>query len=204
MPLSRNESERRARDEEERERVTRIFDRLGVVLCIPLPSPEGLAGLIALGQKRSGELFVDEDLELLTTIANQAATAIRNAKSYEALEALNRDLEQKVAKRTAALREALAQKERTQEQLIRSESLAAIGQLVAGTAHELNNPIAGAMSLVENSVETIEGWNDLPENGKRSSTTCGFPSVNSAERGRSSGACSTSRARRRPMWSRWT
>ncbi len=80
------------------------------------------------------------------------------------MEALNRDLEQRVAKRTAALREALAQKERTQEQLIRSESLAAIGQLVAGTAHELNNPIAGAMSLVENSVETIEGWNDLPEN----------------------------------------
>ena len=164
MPLSRNELERRSRDEEERDKVTRIFDRLGVVLCISLPSPDGLAGLIAIGQKRSGELFVEKDLELLTTIANQAATAIRNAKSYEALEALNRNLEELVAKRTAALREALAQKERTQEQLIRSESLAAIGQLVAGTAHELNNPIAGAMSLVENSVETIEGWNTLPEN----------------------------------------
>ncbi len=144
--------------------VTQIFDRLGVVLCIPLPSPGGLAGLIAIGQKRSGELFIEEDIELLTTIANQAATAIRNAKSYEALEALNRDLEQQVTKRTAALREALEQKERTQEQLVQSESLAAIGQLVAGTAHELNNPIAGAMSLVENSVETIGGWHTLPEN----------------------------------------
>src|SRR4030042_33615 len=60
--------------------------------------------------------------------------------------------------RTAALREALTEKERTQEQLIRSESLAAIGQLVAGTAHELINPIAGAMSLVETSVETMGGW----------------------------------------------
>ena len=164
IPLSRSDAARRAMDEEERERVVRIVDRLGVALCIPLPSPDGLAGLIAIGQKRSGELFVEEDIELLTTIANQTVTAIRNAKSYEALEALNRDLEQRVAKRTAALREALAQKERTQEQLVRSESLAAIGQLVAGTAHELNNPIAGAMSLVENSVETIEGWNALPEN----------------------------------------
>ncbi|MHB8910856.1 MAG: sensor histidine kinase [Syntrophales bacterium] len=143
--------------------VTRLFDFLGAVLIVPLPARNGLAGLIALGQKRSGELFVDEDLELLTTVANQAAVAIENAQSYEALDALNRDLEQKVMKRTAALQEALMEKERTQDQLIRSESLAAIGQLVAGTAHELNNPIAGAMSLVETSVETIEGWGIPPE-----------------------------------------
>jgi signal transduction histidine kinase len=161
-PLSRVSVERLRIGEADWKAVTRLFDHLGVTLVIPLPARKGLAGLIALGQKKSGELFVDEDLELLTTMANQAATAIENARSYEAMEALNRDLEKKVEKRTAALREALAEKERTQQHLIRSESLAAIGQLVAGTAHELNNPIAGAMSLVETSIETIAGWEIQP------------------------------------------
>jgi two-component system NtrC family sensor kinase len=51
---------------------------------------------------------------------------------------------------------ALLEKERTQEQLIQSESLAAIGQLVAGIAHELNNPLASASSLIQTNIEIIE------------------------------------------------
>ncbi|HQP29602.1 MAG TPA: ATP-binding protein [Syntrophales bacterium] len=51
---------------------------------------------------------------------------------------------------------ALAEKERTQEQLIQSESLAAIGQLVAGIAHELNNPLASASSLIQTDIELLE------------------------------------------------
>jgi two-component system NtrC family sensor kinase len=137
---------------------TDIFDHLRTTLVIPLPTREGSSGMIFLGQKKSGELFVDEDMEILTTIANQAATAIENARSYEALETLNRDLENIVQERTKALQKALSDMEMAEQQLIRSESLAAIGQLVAGAAHELNNPIAGAMSLVETSVETISEW----------------------------------------------
>ncbi len=55
-----------------------------------------------------------------------------------------------------AIKKALEEKEKTQDLLIRSESLAAVGALVAGVAHELNNPIASVSSLVQSTVETME------------------------------------------------
>jgi two-component system NtrC family sensor kinase len=133
-----------------------FFHGLGAVWIFPLISKGLPVGFLALGEKRSGDLFVREDVELFSTLANQAATAVENAQNYEEIERLNRDLEKKVERRTEALQKALEEKERTQKQLILSESLAAIGQLVAGTAHELNNPLASASSLLQTSLEAIE------------------------------------------------
>ncbi len=134
----------------------------GIVWGFPLLFKENLNGFLLLGEKRSGDLYTREDLDLLETLCSQSALALENALSYRQIDRLNNQLEKKVADRTKELRAALKEKEETQEQLIRSESLASIGQLVAGVAHELNNPLTTAISLVQSTVEDMKEFPGEP------------------------------------------
>jgi two-component system NtrC family sensor kinase len=134
------------------------MEKLNAEIALPMIFKEQLKGVIILGEKLSGDLFSPEDLDLLETLSSQGALAIENARSYQRIEDLNKNLEKKVVERTKALNATLIEKERAQEMLIRSESLAALGQLVAGVAHELNNPLASLTSLIQTAIEDLEQW----------------------------------------------
>ncbi|MBC2694428.1 MAG: GAF domain-containing protein [Desulfobacteraceae bacterium] len=146
--------------EPEIEQLLSDMNMLYAKIAFPLIFENTLNGFIIIGEKLSGDLFSSEDLDLLETLASQSSLAIENAQSYKVIDDLNKNLEKKVEERTQALQEALYEKERTQEQLIQAESLAAIGQLVAGTAHELNNPLASVTSLIQSTIEDLSQWDN--------------------------------------------
>ncbi|GAB4262144.1 MAG: ATP-binding protein [Deferrisomatales bacterium] len=84
------------------------------------------------------EVRTRDELGELAAAFNEMIGKLADAK--EELEGWARTLESKVDERTRELRQA-------QEQLVRSEKLASLGKLVAGIAHELNNPITGILML---------------------------------------------------------
>jgi signal transduction histidine kinase len=97
------------------------------LICVPLTLRGKAIGAIQVINKKNQESFSNADLEILTGMSHQIAVAMENAKLYKLLE-------KKFELTYQELKTA-------QEKLIRSERLAAMGNLVNGVAHEIRNPI---------------------------------------------------------------
>ena len=94
--------------------------------------------------------FTDKQIELATTFADQAAIAIENVRLFENVEA-----------RTRELAASLDDLRTAQDRLIQTEKLASLGQLTAGIAHEIKNPLNFVNNFSALSAELTEELNDV-------------------------------------------
>jgi two-component system, NtrC family, sensor kinase len=132
-------------EDKEAARVEKLHSMLGV----PLLRDGELIGVFALARNYV-EPFSESQVKLVSTFANQAVIAIDSARLFEEVQARTRELAQSLDDLRAA-----------QDRLIQTEKLASLGQLTAGIAHEIKNPLNFVNNFSAVSVELTTELNDI-------------------------------------------
>ncbi len=111
---------------------------LNSLLDIPLQTQSGQIGLILCGACGTPRHWSDDEVALLVAVGNQLTIAINQAELYtQSLDSARIAREQ-----AAQLETALCELQQAQTQLVQAEKMSSLGQMVAGIAHEINNPVS--------------------------------------------------------------
>jgi signal transduction histidine kinase len=114
--------------------IRKVIDQMSALeaeATIPLISKGHLAGMINLSHKFNKDIYAHEDIELLSTLANQTAIALENARLYEDLK-------------------------KSKSYIRRADRLASLGTLTAGLAHEIRNPLVAIKTFTQLLPERLE------------------------------------------------
>jgi signal transduction histidine kinase len=130
-PLTVEELAERALTDDSVAPIAMEFEAARTAVLVPLFLEGELAAVLAVGEKVSAQVFEPRELHQLETLMAQTAVALTNAQLYQHLQ------------------EQMQELRRTQQQLVQSAKLAAIGELAAGVAHELNNPLTVIVGYAE-------------------------------------------------------
>jgi two-component system NtrC family sensor kinase len=125
--------------------------RLGMrsMLGVPLMRERAAIGLLLIFRKRV-QPFTERHVDLATTFADQAVIAIENVRLFDEVQA-----------RTMELAASLDDLRTAQDRLIQTEKLASLGQLTAGIAHEIKNPLNFVNNFAALSAELTDELNDV-------------------------------------------
>ncbi|WP_174713796.1 ATP-binding sensor histidine kinase [Nostoc sp. TCL240-02] len=115
------------------------------VLCTPMLNQGKLIGLLYLENPLTIGVFTSDRTEVIQLLCTQAAISLENARLYQESQNYAHQLER-----------SLQELEHTQLQMVQNEKMATLGNLVAGVAHEINNPIGFLKGSLNNAEEYIQ------------------------------------------------
>lgn len=140
-----------------------VDHKIKSTLCLPIISQGKMSAVLYLENSLSKHVFSPEKIKILELLSTQIASSIENSILYNQLAQYNKNLENKVQERTVELQDkneelanTLGELKKTQDQLVESGKLAALGQLIAGITHEINTPLGATRASSQNSNEAIK------------------------------------------------
>lgn len=139
------------------------------LLAIPMRTRSGQIGTICCGTSQETRPWSDSEVALLQAVTNQLVIALDQAELYDQ----SRHAAQLAQEKAQQLATTLETLQQTQLQLIQSEKMSGIGQMMAGVAHEINNPV----TFIYGNLEFVQEYTrDLVNLVKLYQTECPSPS----------------------------